>query len=75
MSHPEQIGFFKAVVDANKTFIEGARVLEMGSYNVNGSVRDMFALAGRYVGVDLVEGPGVDLVGFGHARRSRTWCA
>lgn len=66
MSHAEQVGFFKAVVDANQAFVEGASVLEIGSYNVNGSVRDLFAAAGRYVGVDLVEGPGVDLVGFGH---------
>jgi SAM-dependent methyltransferase len=66
VSHPEQIGFFKAVVEANKTLVEGASVLEIGSYDVNGSVRKVFAAAGRYLGVDLVAGPGVDLVGFGH---------
>src|ERR1700741_4624673 len=66
MSHPEQLGFFKAVVDANKTFLEGARGLEIGSYDVNGTVRKLFAAAASYVGVDLVEGPGVDVVGFGH---------
>ncbi|WP_052915644.1 class I SAM-dependent methyltransferase [Mycobacterium haemophilum] len=66
MSHPEQVGFFQAVVEANKTLIDGASVLEMGSYDVNGNVRSVFAAAGRYVGVDLVAGPGVDVVGFGH---------
>lgn len=66
MSHPEQVGFFEAVVDANETLIEGASVLEIGSYDVNGSVRNIFAAAGRYVGIDLVEGPGVDFVRFGH---------
>jgi SAM-dependent methyltransferase len=66
MSHSEQLGFFAAVADADKTFIAGAKVLEIGSYDVNGSVRQSFASAGRYVGVDLQEGPGVDLVGFGH---------
>ena len=35
-------------------------VLECGSLNVNGSVRDLFS--GEYVGVDLREGPGVDRV-------------
>lgn len=68
VSHPEQIGFFNAVVEANKTLVEGASVLEIGShdYDLNSSIRKAFATAGRYVGVDLVAGPGVDLVGFGH---------
>ncbi|BBY00477.1 class I SAM-dependent methyltransferase [Mycobacterium seoulense] len=66
MSHPEQIGFFKAVVDANKALVEGGSVLEVGSYDVNGSVRTVFAAADRYVGIDLVPGPGVDLVMSGH---------
>lgn len=66
VSHPEQIGFFEAVVNANRTFVEGASVLEIGSYDVNGSVRKVFATAERYVGVDLVAGPGVDLVVSGH---------
>lgn len=33
--------------------------LEVGSYNVNGSVRDLFT--GPYFGVDMRPGPGVDL--------------
>ena len=36
------------------------RTLELGSRDLNGSVRPMFD--GEYVGVDLVKGPGVDLV-------------
>lgn len=35
-------------------------VLEVGSYDVNGSVRDLFP--DPYLGVDLRPGPGVDLV-------------
>jgi hypothetical protein len=66
MSHSEQRGFFCAVVDANKSLVVGAKVLEIGAYDVNGSVRDLFRSASSYVGVDLQEGPGVDLVGFGH---------
>jgi len=37
------------------------RVIEIGSYDVNGSIRPFFA-ARDYVGVDFVEGPGVDVV-------------
>jgi SAM-dependent methyltransferase len=66
VSHPEQRGFFEAVVAANRSLISGARVLEIGSYDVNGSLRGLFATAAEYTGVDLKEGPGVDLVAFGH---------
>lgn len=37
------------------------RTLEVGSYNVNGSVRDSFT--GLYVGLDMRNGTGVDIVG------------
>lgn len=42
----------------------GARVLEIGSYDVNGSVKPIFVTAGTatYVGVDVVAGPGVDVI-------------
>lgn len=41
--------------------LAGALVLEVGSYNMNGSVRELFHPE-RYVGVDVVDGPGVDQV-------------
>jgi SAM-dependent methyltransferase len=66
MSHREQLGFFAAVAEANQGFLEGGRVLEVGSYDVNGTVRGFFPGATEYVGVDLVDGPGVDVVGYGH---------
>lgn len=62
MSHPEQLAFIGACVAANPGLVDGGSVLEVGSYDVNGSVRSLFGGAARYVGVDLVEGPGVDLV-------------
>lgn len=37
-------------------------VLEVGSLNVNGSVRPLFSRVARYVGVDQQAGPGVDIV-------------
>lgn len=36
-------------------------VLEVGSYNENGSVRELFSQE-HYVGTDMREGPGVDIV-------------
>jgi hypothetical protein len=41
------------------------RVLEFGSYDVNGSVRDLFP-GTLYVGLDIRPGPGVDMVWDGH---------
>lgn len=38
------------------------QILEVGSYNENGSVRSLFADAKGYVGVDVRPGPGVDIV-------------
>ena len=39
-----------------------ADVVEVGSYNVNGTVRDLFPTARSYVGLDVEPGPGVDRV-------------
>jgi SAM-dependent methyltransferase len=40
-----------------------ARILEVGSRNVNGTVRDVLSkYASEYIGVDLFDGPGVDIV-------------
>jgi len=41
---------------------QGARVLEVGSYNENGSVRHLFEDAADYIGIDSRRGPGVDFV-------------
>src|SRR3990167_11240181 len=37
------------------------RVLEIGSLDVNGGVRDLFSEAQSYLGIDRIPGPGVDL--------------
>lgn len=42
--------------------MDGLTVLEFGSYDVNGSLRPIFAGCARYVGVDVRPGPGVDVV-------------
>jgi len=62
MSHPEQTRFVHLVRDLNATAITGARILEVGSFDVYGTFRSMFESAGEYIGIDLSDGPGVDLV-------------
>lgn len=44
--------------------VRAKRVLEVGAYNVNGTLRPILEAWGpsEYVGVDLMEGPGVDVV-------------
>jgi len=42
---------------------DGTRCVEIGALNVNGTVRDLFPC--EYVGVDRVDGPGVDVVSDG----------
>ena len=41
---------------------EPGTVLEVGSYNVNGTIRECFRDATRYIGIDQSPGPGVDQV-------------
>jgi len=45
---------------------KGNDILEVGSYDVNGSVRDYFTNYEKYIGIDWRPGPGVDLVCFAH---------
>ena len=48
----------------NSDLIRGRRILEVGAYNVNGSCRNFVEghFPARYVGTDIVTGPGVDMV-------------
>ncbi len=39
-----------------------SRILDVGSYNVNGSLRDHALAEYEYIGVDMAAGPGVDIV-------------
>ncbi len=60
MAHPEQAEFFSAVREHYPQSFTAAKVLEVGSLDINGSVRELFTRC-DYVGVDLQLGPGVDL--------------
>lgn len=61
MSHYSQIEFVKKITQFFPEFFSGRKVLEVGSWDVNGSVRKFFANC-DYLGIDVAEGPGVDLV-------------
>ena len=43
-------------------FDEALTVLDVGSYNVNGSLKYLMPEAWKYIGLDIVPGPGVDVV-------------
>lgn len=66
MSHPEQqlfIGHCKRFLPA---WFKGRTVLEIGSLDINGSVRGFFEDC-RYTGIDLGPGKGVDVVAAGES--------
>lgn len=65
MSHIEQMSFVSMVKGWYPEFFSGKKVLEVGSLNINGSVRQFFNDC-EYIGCDLGEGDGVDIVSFGH---------
>ena len=61
MAHPEQLQFVKSSLLSTADQFRIKKIIEIGSYDVNGSVRNLFPMT-EYLGVDLIEGPGVDLV-------------
>lgn len=52
------------VTQLSAELVQGKHVLELGSYDVNGSLRPIIERwgPGKYVGVDAQPGPGVDIV-------------
>ncbi len=65
MSHGQQLDFVQSVKDEFPEYFKGTKVLEIGSLNINGSVRQFFE-PDQYIGCDLGEGAGVDIVCEGH---------
>lgn len=64
MSHPSQMEFVQRVKGRFPQFFTKKKVLEIGSLDINGSVRQFFDDCG-YIGVDLGKGKGVDIVARG----------
>jgi len=63
MSHFEQKKFIEFSLDElkKKNNFNNLSVLDVGSYDVGGSIRDFFK-KNDYIGVDLIKGPNVDIV-------------
>ena len=64
MSHQAQLDFVAIVRAMYPDYFVGKKVLEIGSLNINGSIRPFFEQC-TYVGVDLGEGRDVDVVARG----------
>ena len=57
--------FAKRTIEGVPSLVKGIRVIELGSRNVNGSVRPLLQEKLKpefYVGVDAMPGPDVDVV-------------
>lgn len=61
MAHAEQFFFVGSVAANLKDYFSGKKVLEVGSLDLNGSVRQYFSGC-DYTGLDVGPGKGVDLV-------------
>jgi hypothetical protein len=60
--HNNNMRFWQYVAKKYHRWFALPRVLELGSFNVNGTVRDVFHSVEQYVGVDERPGPCVDVV-------------
>jgi SAM-dependent methyltransferase len=65
MAHKEQMDFVKEVKERFPDAFLNKRVLEIGSLNINGTIRKFFNNC-EYVGLDLGPGKDVDVVCGGH---------
>ncbi len=61
MAHQEQLNFIRTTSENLTKDYSNRKILEIGSFDVNGSIRQFFEKS-TYIGVDLAEGPGVDIV-------------
>ena len=64
MSHIDQLKFIKVFKEFYiiNNFNKDINVLEIGSLDVNGNIRNLFDFTNEYTGIDLEKGPNVDLV-------------
>lgn len=64
--HSTNVTFWRVCKEKYPEYFVNSRVIEFGSYDVNGSVKGFFETPSEYMGVDWRPGPGVDLVSFAH---------
>lgn len=62
MSHTQQMSFISRTKAHFPECFDNCSVLEVGSLNINGTVRVFFTNNKSYLGVDLIEGKDVDRV-------------
>lgn len=65
MAHRQQMEYCRSVQERHKEYFSNKRVLEVGSLDVNGSLRIFFKDC-DYTGIDVHDGRGVDVVCKGH---------
>ncbi len=61
MAHTEQQNYFRSVKARFPEVFENTKVIDCGSLDVNGSLREFFTNP-EYIGVDIAQGRGVDMV-------------
>lgn len=61
MAHTAQRIFFQSVKEQLPQYFTGVKVLDCGSLDVNGKLKDFFTDS-DYIGVDITSGPNVDIV-------------
>ena len=71
MAHKEQSDYIDSLKAKFPLAFSGGRTLEVGSLNINGTVRNAFN-SDEYIGVDVGAGPGVDIVISGHEYDNET---
>jgi SAM-dependent methyltransferase len=59
--HKQVIQFTKSVKEKHSGYFRGTNVLEVGSLNINGSIRKLFRTR-HWLGIDIIYGPGVHRV-------------
>jgi len=65
MAHKEQRDFFQSVKDKFPEYFSNKTVLDFGSLDVNGSLKDLFTDC-NYTGIDIVSGKNVDVISTAH---------
>lgn len=70
MAHSQQQDFFRRVKEKFPKYFTDVKVLDVGSLDINGNIKHFFQQPFYYIGVDLSEGPNVDVVSPGHLYNS-----
>jgi hypothetical protein len=65
MAHQEQKEFCEKVKQKFPEYFKNKKVLDVGSLDINGNNRFLFEDC-SYIGIDIGEGPNVDIVSIGH---------